>query len=205
MIYFIINIFALIVSLLWFYFDFGFRPFITTLVLTGTLIEQLPKIWHYKKNYSDLLEHHKKLKNEIEENLQWIDNATGYGRAIIRDVCRMNSYPNIDSESKGISPCFKVGIKGIYHNGIELFLRIERLKYDEASKSWRLANIGEEYHVNGYLVGKIPFDRIRSIDWEGDEYDNIPHFYCDFDSKRKAIQNTSFSSLRFRKGDKGGG
>jgi hypothetical protein len=29
-----------------------------------------------------------------------------------------------------------------------------------------------------FVVGRIPFDAIVSIDWNGDEYYPMPHFYC---------------------------
>jgi hypothetical protein len=61
------------------------------------------------------------------------------------------------------------------------------LKYEQCEKAWRFCNYssGESSDINAYLVGLIPFERIVSMNWEGDEYDNIPHIYCHFTSKKK--------------------
>jgi hypothetical protein len=66
-------------------------------------------------------------------------------------------------------------------------LRIEGLKYEERHKGWRYCDhqSGEEKDINAYLVGLIPFERIVSIDWHGDEYYGLPHVYCRFSSKRR--------------------
>jgi hypothetical protein len=47
--------------------------------------------------------------------------------AIIRDLARVDAYPELDDRSWGISPCFKVETKGLYHRGLEVFLSIEEL------------------------------------------------------------------------------
>lgn len=128
-----------------------------------------------------------KWKQEIESNLRWIDDVVGYGEAIIRDVKRVDSYPDVDDKKKGISPWFRVGLLGTYHRGLQVALRIEELIYDEGEEGWRYSNYkqNEESEINAYLVGLIPFERIVSIDWDGDEYYYIPHIYCQFRGKHK--------------------
>jgi hypothetical protein len=32
-----------------------------------------------------------------------------------------------------------------------------------------------------FVVGRIPFDSLVTVDWGGDEYYPVPHFYCWFD------------------------
>jgi hypothetical protein len=127
-----------------------------------------------------------KWKVEIEQNLRWFDDHVGFGGAVIRDVRRVDSYPNVDDKSKGISAWFKVGLLGMYHRGLQVGLRIEGLKYEETHAGWRYCDhgAGETPDLNAKLVGLIPFERIVTIDWKGDEYDAIPHIYCQFSGKR---------------------
>jgi len=126
-----------------------------------------------------------KWRKEVEENLRGADKYGTHGETIIRDVSRMDAYPNIDDKQKGISPWFKVEIKGLYYRGIEVFLRVEYLRYIESENGWCYANYGDEDAVNVLLVGRIPFDVIKAVEWNGDEYYRIPHTYCTFSKKEK--------------------
>lgn len=126
-------------------------------------------------------------KREFEENLRWIDDMDAYGEAIVRDISRVDSYPDIEQERKGISPWFRVGLIGLYHRGVEVGLRIEGLKYEPEHEAWRYSNYkgNEESDLSAFLIGRIPFEWIVDVDWEGDEYYGIPHIYCRFRSRRK--------------------
>ena len=128
-----------------------------------------------------------KWKKEFEQHLRLKSDSSGYGDAIIRDVGRANEYPEVDEKKKGISSWFKVGLLGTYHRGLQVGLRIEGLKFDEAAGGWRYNDHkkDEPADVNAWLVGLIPFERIVSLDWRGDEYYNLPHIYCQFTSKTK--------------------
>ena len=140
-----------------------------------------------KPDKSEIIKIRQRWKKEIEENLSWIGDVAGYGEVIIRDVKRVDKYPEVDETEKGISPWFRVGLIGIYHRGLQVGLRIEGLKFEESVGSWRYSDYksGEESDLNAYVVGRIPFEKIVEIDWDGDEYYRIPHVYCHFDSKRK--------------------
>lgn len=54
-----------------------------------------------------------KWKEEVQQNIRWIDDVVGYGEAIIRDVKRADSYTNVEENGKGISPWFRVGLLGV--------------------------------------------------------------------------------------------
>jgi hypothetical protein len=138
-----------------------------------------------------------KWKEEIKSNLRWIDKEMGYGEAIIRDVRRVDTYPKIEDHAKGISPWFRVALLNMYHKGIEVGLRYYPLKYDKDQRSWRHYNRDKEkYDVNALLIGRIPFERIVNIDWQGDEYYFIPHIYCRFSSKTKEPYEELVYSIR---------
>ena len=66
-------------------------------------------------------------------------------------------------------------------------MRVLGLKFDELANGWRGCDYkrGEESDLTAYKVGRIPFERIASIDWSGDEYYGVPHIYCRFSSPRK--------------------
>ncbi len=133
-----------------------------------------------------VLEIRHKWKSEFEDHLRKTGDAPIYGEAIIRDISRMDSYPNLDEKEKGISPWFKVEIKGLYHRGLEVFLCIESLKYLEEVEGWRYAHHKEEGVIHGYLVARIPFEAIKSVEWDGDEFYRMPHIYCEFKRRNKS-------------------
>jgi hypothetical protein len=106
---------------------------------------------------------------------------------IIRDSKRIDNYPSTSEKGRRISSWFSVGIIGTYHRGLMVFLKLEGLKYEENKKAWRYCDYinGEDHDINASLIGLIPFERIVSIDWEGDEYYRCPHIYCHFISESK--------------------
>jgi hypothetical protein len=53
-------------------------------------------------------------------------------RLIVRDLARVDAYPDIDDRPWGISAWFRVEAKGLYHRGLEVFLAIEELVIDNA-------------------------------------------------------------------------
>jgi hypothetical protein len=91
----------------------------------------------------------------------------------------MDAYPQVDDRPWGISPWLKVETKGQYHRGLEVFLSIEELEIDGQTRHPNLRRGGDL--AKFYVVGRIPFDAIVSIDWEGDEYYPTPHIYCWFE------------------------
>jgi hypothetical protein len=112
---------------------------------------------------------------------------------IIRDVRRMDHYPD-QTEGKGISPWFRVGLVGTYHRGIEVGLGIHSLAWEESEKSWRLGDLLNEQSetVTGYLIGYIPYDVIGHVDLTGDEYYSYPHIYCNFRFKGQPYEKLAF-------------
>jgi len=130
--------------------------------------------------------HRQKMKQGFEAHLHWIDDNEKFGEVIIRDIRRMDSYPRLDEKAKGISSWFCVAILALYHKGLQVGLRYEGLKFDKEHNAWRLFNYEKEKEdVNALLIGKIPFDEIVEVDWEGDEYYRIPHIYCKFIQRKK--------------------
>ena len=105
---------------------------------------------------------------------------------IIRDVGRLDSYPEIDERRKGISPWFRIGLMATYHKGIMVGLNWCQLKKIQ-NGDWRYVDhkSGETGDVTAILIGYIPFECIEAVNWDGDEYYGYPHIYCHFDARKK--------------------
>ena len=81
--------------------------------------------WFYKKfgpkDPVEVLRHRSRWKVEFEDHYERLKD----NEVIIRDVARIDSYPEVEENPKGISPWFKTEFKGLYHRGVEVILRIE--------------------------------------------------------------------------------
>ena len=159
--------------------------------MIGTIYEILKDVLTFifkkfkKPDPAVLLKQRQEWRSEFEKHLQKSKTELIYGEAIIRDTSRMDNYPDIVDNKKGISSWFKVEVKGLYHRGIEVILRIDGLVYVENLHQWRYSTHNENDTVNAFLVGQIPFDVIRGVEWNGDEYYLCPHIYCEFNKKEK--------------------
>jgi len=159
--------------------------------MLGTLYEILKDVLGFifkrlkKPDPTVLLKQRQEWRSEFESHMAQKHNALIYGEAIIRDISRMDNYPSVDDRKKGIASWFKVEIKDLYYRGIEVILRIDGLVYVENLRQWRYSENNEKGAVNAYLVGQIPYDVIRGVEWNGDEYYNYPHIYCEFSKKKK--------------------
>jgi hypothetical protein len=132
-----------------------------------------------------VLKRRQELKNEFQRKLPPRNTSGVHCEAIIRDLGRMDSYPDTDTGDKGISPWFKVEIKGLYHRGVEAFISSPRYVLQDEDGRWEFTKYEDDPRkVVAYPVGRIPFDLIEYVDWEGDEYYPYPHIYCRFKGPR---------------------
>lgn len=141
-----------------------------------------------------VLKRREELQKEFQSNLPPKNQYGVHCEALIRDIKRMDSYPDSDTTEKGISPWFKVEVKGLYYRGIEVFISgpqyIKRLK----GGRWEFTDDRDtEKKVLAYPVGRIPFDLIEYVNWIGDEYYSFPHIYCRF----KALKGQPYESIPF--------
>ncbi len=99
---------------------------------------------------------------------------------IIRDIKRMDEYPDINTKKKGISSWFKAELKGTYHRGIEVFIHgWETIKQDP-NGVWDFCHYKDPDAIKVIPIARIPYDYIEHVDWDGDEYYNVPVVYCKF-------------------------
>lgn len=123
-------------------------------------------------------------KAEIEPELQQRHAMKIRTDVIIRDVRRMDEYPDADDNPRGMSPWFKAGLMGAYHRGIRAGLEWIGLVIDAQGKLIYADYEREETpHVTAILTGFIKYENIQHIDWQGDEFGGHPHIYCHFDEK----------------------
>jgi len=147
-----------------------------------------------KPNPVLILKRREEFKKEFESKLPPKNKYGVYCDAIIRDIKRMGLYPDIDTAKKGISPWFKVEVKEIYHKGIEVFISMPEYIKKDKNGNWHFTNYEDKDNkVLAYPVGRIPFDLIEYVNWDGDEYYPFPHIYCRFKSfKRQLYESIPF-------------
>ena len=140
-----------------------------------------------------VLKRREEFRKEFQKHLLPQDEYGVHCEAIIRDIKRMDSYPDIDRREKGISPWFKVEVKGLYHRGVEVFFGTRRLIKKDMYGEWHFTDYRGQETVLVYPVGRIPFDLIEYVNWDGDEYDPSPHIYCRF----KAFTGQPYEAIPF--------
>ena len=132
-----------------------------------------------------ILKRRQELRDEFLKRMPLPDDYGICGEAIIRDIRRFDSYPDLGRPQKGKFPWFQVEIKGLYHRGIETFIGLPRAIRKDMYGEWKFTKIRDEETVTGYLAGRIPFDRIVHIDWNGDERNPYPHIFCRYNRFRE--------------------
>ena len=141
------------------------------------------------------LSRREKWKERFREEIWKTEEKELRQDVIIRDVRRLNEYPNT-TEGKGISSWFRVGLVGQYHRGVELGLSIHSLAFEENENlkgAWRYANRDEDDEIHlVYLIGYVRYDDIEMVDWFGDEYYSFPHIYCHFSWRGQPYERLAF-------------
>jgi hypothetical protein len=149
---------------------------------------------------SEILQLREKWRPQFENEL-WTNYKEGLRRdVIVRDVRRLDSYPNIDDTKKGISPWFRCALVDTYHKGALLWLSWGTLTRTE-DEEWRFTNYNanEAGDIKVALIGKVPFELVEAVNWKGDEYYYFPHIYCYFDaSKQQPYEELVFCEERER-------
>ena len=129
---------------------------------------------------AEKVKHRETLRKEFEAELNEIWAKKLRSDVIIRDVDRVDGYPNTSEEETGISSWFRLGMLEIYTKGVKVLLRIGNLTQTDDGLRYTDHKAGEKGDVKAFLIGEIPFDSIVTVNWEGDEYYYFPHIYCHF-------------------------
>ncbi|MCB1505923.1 MAG: hypothetical protein KDJ47_13180 [Hyphomicrobiaceae bacterium] len=105
----------------------------------------------------------------------------------VKDVRRLDEYPEVNEDIQGISPWFRAGLVATNDRGLLLLLDWVSLS-DEALDFLQLQGIREDNAKetgNAALVGYVPFEQVVQFDKNGDDYSTRPSLYLHFDAKRE--------------------
>ena len=142
---------------------------------------------------AEKIRHREQLRKEFEQELLEIRSKDLRTDVIIRDVDRVDGYPNVeDDESEGISAWFRLGLLETYTRGVRVALRIGMLTQCDDGFRYTDYKNGEKGDVKAYLIGEIPFDSIVTVNWDGDEYYYFPHIYCHFNHNAEPYERLIF-------------
>ncbi len=150
---------------------------------------------------SDIVALRQKWKQVFDEKI-WEAHKDGLRHdVIIRDMKRIDKYPDVDEKEKGISPWFRAGLMGTYHRGILVGLRWTTLTQHGEDK-WRFTNHAADEHgdIKVILLGNIRYEDIEDVNWCGDEYYGFPHIFCFFIHKREPYEHVAFCTERTNPG-----
>jgi len=136
------------------------------------------------------------LRPQFENQLLDIQQKGYRSRITIHNVLD-RSYPESCPFESGIADWFNIEIVGLYHEGIEVVLSIEHLR-EEADGSyiiphWR--NPPQPTDINAWLIGRIPYESISWVNFDGDEYYTTPHIHCYFDFKGQPYKNLNYCHM----------
>lgn len=126
------------------------------------------------------------LKKKIMESMmRYRNDGNTCSEVIIQDIHR-DTYPESNFSMPGISPWFRLEYFKPYFKGISFLLGCVNVFIEENTGIWKLSEEIEPpagwRRITAYEIGNIPFDNIVDIDIDGDEYYNVPHFYCEFNN-----------------------
>jgi len=143
------------------------------------------------------IQHRERLRKLLQDEIYNCRAKELRQDVIVRDVKRVDNYPNVDEESKGISPWFRVGLIDTYDRGILLGLRYGGLKECEAGYRFVDFVNEEKSDCTVLLVGNVPYDSIAEVNMDGDEYYNYPHIYCNFDFDGQPYEKLWFAERKY--------
>lgn len=152
----------------------------------GVAWDLLKSIFVYFKppDPREKLNHRIYIKDKIDKylyefNTNRLSCEDYYSDAIIRNIKKIDSYPEIFPNKKGISAWFQVSIVGLYYRGVKVLLRWTYITISE-QQGWIFSTNDDENAIIVALIGYIPYENIVDVDITGDEHYQLPHIYCNF-------------------------
>ena len=141
---------------------------------------------------SEVISLRQKWKTQFDEHIWKNYKEKLREDAIIRDMKRMDNYPDL-KQSKGISSWFRVSLIGTYHRGIFVRLRFGTLTQCK-DVGWRFTDriAGEQGDIKVMKLGSIPYENIEAVDWDGDGHYQFPHIYCFFAHNKEPYEHVGF-------------
>lgn len=154
-------------------------------------------VWPKKLTPAQVIERRQKWKPLFEQEIvtNWRDKLRR--DVVIRDMRRIDKYPDVEEGAKGISPWFRVGLIDTYHRGILVAFQWAQL-VEEQDGGFREYQHGVD-NDNGLKVlhaAKIPFENIENVDFKGDQFYPYPHIYCYFTIKGQPYESIGYYEER---------
>ncbi|ULH06466.1 hypothetical protein [Alcaligenes faecalis] len=163
-------------------------------VLCEAIKRNLPSTYSARfKSENDKIQHRERLRHAVREEILRCRFEKLRQDVIVRDVRRLDHYPEVKEKTEGISPWFRVDLVDTYHRGIVVLLQIGGLKKCEGGYRFVDRVNGEVSDEKAFLMGDIPYDSISDINFEGDEYYSFPHIYCHFDFNTEPYERLWFA------------
>lgn len=176
---------ALVGSIVWWYAEGGYEPWIVA-VLSLVGITANGHLFPFGSEKAPRLTAEQRIAvrdkwRPVFQNY-FLDTARQKYRSdcIVHDVKRLDDYPKTEQSPKGISSWFRVGLMGTYERGVLLGLRWTYV-VDEDGAWKEYESSKPDSAVKVMLLGEVPYESIESINFDGDEYYNKPHLFCHFE------------------------
>jgi hypothetical protein len=150
-------------------------------------------LWkHYipsKRNLhpEEVIKYRARWKEPFEGKIREIRAADHESDVIIRDIDRLDEYPETPPDhprwqlwrKEGISSWFKAGLMGTYDSGIMAGLRWERIIQKDGQWCFHRSS-DKASTLKVMIIGRIPYENIEDVDWSGDDYYGNGQIYCHF-------------------------
>jgi hypothetical protein len=154
--------------------------------ITGTEVGVVAKFfaWVLRRRSDPVtrLRHSEAMRDALRSHLPPKDNGEVH-EVIIVKLGKERKYgaPDVRFIPWGSSAWHKFEVKGIEDQGLEVIVNIIDVCEDRG-KAWR-----DHDETPGsqtvYLVGRIPYERIKHIDWKPDPYYSSPRLYVKYGSR----------------------
>lgn len=162
--------------LMWFNENYGW---ILSILLQGFIAYHIFFL-SKRLSYQARLEHKEKIKEKTRDLL-----ASIYDEDLNREVYHVNinryfkDYPSNEEKLFNSYSHIKAEIKSTRFDGVQFFASMPRTVYQKSDGTLTFNKHGVEV-FNVYPVGLVPYEWIKYVDLEGDEYEGVPLFYSKF-------------------------
>lgn len=136
--------------------------------------------------------------NLLSTNALQLAGAKKLGMDVnVRDIARLDEYPNVNENHNGISSWFRAGLVGTNESSVLLLVQWVTLNA-EAIEFMQLEGIARQNAYgdgNVALIGYVRFEQVVDVKWDDDDYNGRPNLFLHFDAKGRE----PYSRLAFRR------
>jgi hypothetical protein len=141
----------------------------------GVVARALGWLARRRKDPVAVLKQREAVRNEIRQHLA--SDESKYPEVVVVRLRHEDAYPNADLRLLpfGASPWFKFEVKGAHDRALEVVLAIEYAVIKRGRAT--LADDETPGAVKVFVVGRIPYNRIKHMDWSPDSAYGLPRLY----------------------------